>query len=718
LGDPIAAPGGIDASEITAILERHAGVQARDIGLFATALPRAALASEQAKKAPGITRDALASLLRASFGRGEGRPGAVAVRLDGEVFRLTRVRDADRASAIDVAVTKFLDALMAKKEVGFVIAFFASPLLAGVDGAGAFVFEHGLDKPEPGGDFVIELTEPSTVLALDDASLVEVKGTAAQVPVQGADATVPYDGRHVLLCALDYGCDFVQRGFSAPGGGTRLRAIWDQNIPGAGQQSPVAAVPGGFGYGQEFFDGPINWALTKRDPYAALRYDPDAHYYLPGPVAAEHGTQVLDAAGGNGEATGAPGVAPGADLLFVQVAGPPAGAHAPWTAGEVDVIDGLLYAFYRAGQEFAINPPNEPRHAVVNVSLGHNRGAHSGRQPTELVMDALLLQERRAIVVAAGNGRGGGWHASGRVSPAAPRRLSWDFAAPEDWNFARHYGRPPIRNDLEIWYEAPQHRLEITLVSPTGHRLGPVAPGTARIVYRDGDPIGVVSGSMFSAINDAYCLKVRLLAVNDAAESWGVRLRCIGPPQPTLPNAAPDGDAVHFHAWIHSDDPSQSQFAPADQDPRCTLSGWATGERTIVVGAYDGLSTVRSPAPFTSAGPTRDGRPKPELSAPGVGVEAALSKGDRPLPGGWRTASRAPVSGTSIAAPHVAGAIALLYQKNPGATLDDIRQALVATARPDPPYRVADKPPAQPIARWDALYGAGRLDVAAALDAI
>jgi subtilisin family serine protease len=664
------------------------------------------LKSPGAKQAPGLSRDVLQSLLRESFPHDKGRLGAIGVGLDGEVFRLTPIQGDITSEKIDAEVGTFLDALTAKKNDGFVIAFFAAPSLANLEG-------------DPDKDFVIELTEPSTVVPLDGASLAEVQGAAAQVPVDGADATIPYDGRGVLLCTLDYGCDFVQRGISAPGGGTRLQALWDQNLPGQGQQSPVAATPEGFWYGQEFFNGPINWALTKRDPYAALRYDPDAHYYLPGPVEAEHGTQVLDVAAGNGQATRAPGVAPGADLLFVQVAGPPAGAKAPWTATEIDVIDGLLYAFDRAGGKFG-NPPENPkavpRNAVVNVSLGHNRGAHSGKQPTELVMDALLRRpDRRAIVVAAGNGRGGGWHASGNVSPTAPRALTWEFAASEDRAFAKRDGKPPIRNDLEIWYEAAQDRLELTLVAPNGDHLGPITKGNCHAIYLHGEPIGVVVGSTYSAINDAYCLKVRLLAVNDAAESWRVRLRWIDGLPPVFPNAAPDRDSVLFHAWIHSDDPSQSRFAPDDRDPRCTLSGWATGEKTVVVGAYDGLSTVRSPAFFTSAGPTRDGRPKPELSAPGVGVEAALSKGDRPRGGGWRTASRAPVSGTSIAAPHVAGAIALMYQKQPDATLDEIRRMLVATARRDPPYRLADRPPAEPIARWDPLYGAGRLDVAAAV---
>jgi subtilisin family serine protease len=97
--------------------------------------------------------------------------------------------------------------------------------------------------------------------------------------------------------------------------------------------------------------------------------------------------------------------------------------------------------------------------------------------------------------------------------------------------------------------------------------------------------------------------------------------------------------------------------------------GAAAGAITV------GASTVEGRmASFSSAGPTPQSlQLKPELSAPGVGILSSLPARD----GTWDS-----LSGTSMAAPHVAGAAALLTQRHPTWTVPQIKSALAQTARP------------------------------------
>jgi serine protease AprX len=76
-------------------------------------------------------------------------------------------------------------------------------------------------------------------------------------------------------------------------------------------------------------------------------------------------------------------------------------------------------------------------------------------------------------------------------------------------------------------------------------------------------------------------------------------------------------------------------------------------------------------APFSSRGPTLDGRVKPDVVGPGVTVEAAQS---------GTTAGYVEHSGTSMATPYVAGVVALGLQAVPTATPAQVAAALTATA--------------------------------------
>ena len=115
----------------------------------------------------------------------------------------------------------------------------------------------------------------------------------------------------------------------------------------------------------------------------------------------------------------------------------------------------------------------------------------------------------------------------------------------------------------------------------------------------------------------------------------------------------------------------------------------------LTVGALDDKGTPDGSddtvAPFSSRGPALiDGSSKPDLVAPGVGIESLGDPGSllyqaRPSARRWgtiRTASEPylTLSGTSMAAPIVAGTVALMLQANPSLTPENVKAILQRTA--------------------------------------
>jgi serine protease AprX len=130
----------------------------------------------------------------------------------------------------------------------------------------------------------------------------------------------------------------------------------------------------------------------------------------------------------------------------------------------------------------------------------------------------------------------------------------------------------------------------------------------------------------------------------------------------------------------------------------------------ITVGATDDRGTPQLDddelAPFSAYGTTSDGYAKPELVAPGKNIVSLLSHANNGLtqikPGNIVEGRYFRMSGTSTAAPIVAGAVALLLQHEPQLTPDQVKARLMMSAQPfDTPERA----------------GAGYLDIYAALQA-
>jgi len=128
-----------------------------------------------------------------------------------------------------------------------------------------------------------------------------------------------------------------------------------------------------------------------------------------------------------------------------------------------------------------------------------------------------------------------------------------------------------------------------------------------------------------------------------------------------------------------------------------TVGAPGAADAALTVGAVDRRDAL---ADFSSRGPRLgDHGIKPDLVAPGVDIIAARAAGTslgRPVDARYTR-----LSGTSMAAPHVAGAAALVAQQHPDWTPAMLKALLVGTAAPTP----------------GTVYerGGGRLDLAAAV---
>ena len=119
-----------------------------------------------------------------------------------------------------------------------------------------------------------------------------------------------------------------------------------------------------------------------------------------------------------------------------------------------------------------------------------------------------------------------------------------------------------------------------------------------------------------------------------------------------------------------------------------TVTEPANAENVIAVGSFNtkiggGAGSIGDVSTFSSLGPTRDGRIKPDLIAPGSLVYSARSFDATFLPIEIAPNNNYVIhQGTSMSAPHVAGIAALVWESNPNLSSVQIRERLKRTADP------------------------------------
>jgi hypothetical protein len=494
---------------------------------------------------------------------------------------------------------------------------------------------------------VLSLKASQTVRPNLAATVADMGVTPATLPA----GTAPNGGEGVVVGIVDFGCDFAHRNFMKTNGRTRVEALW--------HQAGVATATSPFGYGRLFTAAQIDAALGAANPYASLGYGPAPD--SPGRTGA-HGTHVMDIAAGSGGGSGQAGVAPKATIVFAEAATADIAWQGPGTVNQafgdsVQLLEAVRFCFDRAG--------NRP--CVVNLSLGTNGGPHDGTSLVEQGLDALVNEKpNRAVVIAASNSQEDGIHRAGRVGATGNHSIVWDQS-------------PGGGGEVEIWYPGAR-RLQVSLIAPDGTVFGPVAPGANLPIGQNGDISIFISNRLNDPNNHDNVIGIWVAAGLGSA-NWTIRLRSVG------------GGAVDYHAWVERDDGAQSSFAAPVATH--TLGSISCGRQTITVGSYDAHKVAKPLSSFSSSGPTRDGRQKPEVSAPGHDVIAARS---RTVTGVTRK------SGTSMAAPAVTGLVALIFaeakRKGQTLTIAQLRQRLID--------HVAKTPPATGPGAWDPRYGFGR----------
>jgi subtilisin family serine protease len=542
--------------------------------------------------------------------------------------------------------------------------------------------------PVGGGVYAVEVpvAELESLAALPQVQYVEASrrltsDLVTSVPATGADrlhrpdgATPGLTGVGVVVGIIDSWLDFTLDDFINAEGNTRVAYLWDQSlVPQDGEHAPAE-----FGIGVEYDATAIATALKADDPFSVVR-----HRMEP----ATHGTHVAGIAVGNGRSHDATfpagryiGTAPEATIVFVR----PDTRDQPGVSltHTARVAMAVRYIYARAAQ---LGLP-----CVINMSLSQSGGGHDGQSLVERVID-FHLEERpgRSFVHAAANRQTERIHASGTLTTGAVRILHWQVNGGDG-------GTPdPTANELEIWC-SPRDDVRVRLIDPHGETTPAFEADERHEIPLGGGDTVTVETRRFSPLNGQTLLYVAVEPADGAPVTpgvWQLELSAV---------RARDG---RFDAWIERDNTKHAQqsfFVGADYDPVMTLGTPSTTRLGVTVANYD-HHTDRI-APSSSRGPTRDGRSKPDIAAPGTAIVSSCSLGGRPGEDGNPIPVRIEFSGTSMAAPHVTGIVALLLQRHPTLTAAQIRAVLPASASPAPG-----------VTGFDIAWGFGRIDAVAAL---
>lgn len=431
-------------------------------------------------------------------------------------------------------------------------------------------------------------------------------------------------GDCAIVAIIDEGIDPYHRAFLDADGNSRIDLYWDQRDTTVPSDAPARTV----------LDEAAVLVTRHRIKGGAVYLGSDLDRFDEGERAAlrdgvEHGTAVASIAAGRPagphERHFGGGLAPDARLIVVRF---DAGGQSIGTSvGHLNAL-GLIGS---RAEELGLP-------VVVNISNGMNSGAHDGSSRVEKACAHFVEQPNRAIVKSAGNELGAGRHAQFKIVDANTKVLRW-ISTPSITP-----SREGDADELEVWF-GTHNIYDFVLEDPNRNRTG---------VF----PMRQPMTEKLSTLNDLHVTYEHIATTNPRKSRLSIRI------SPGRKKAVQAGEwklivkAREFrgldtvHAWLEEQLDRQLSFK-ADVERHCTITIPGTGPDVITVGAIEAR-----PQPLVyekgSLGPNADGIVKPDLVAPGIDIAAARAGTDADAMSEAR-------SGTSFAAPHVAGAIALAF---------------------------------------------------------
>ncbi|UHD16375.1 S8 family serine peptidase [Thiocapsa bogorovii] len=463
--------------------------------------------------------------------------------------------------------------------------------------------------------------------------------------VRAADVHRPplaEQGDAAIVGIIDAGIDVLHEAFQDDAGKTRILHVWDQRIPSGPSPSDLDGAPFSQSYGRLYSQSEIQDMIEQDAAPANLR------------DFSGHGTHVASIAAGRPVGGFAGGLAPAAKLVVViphMRSEPGAPPSIGYSSSHVDAL-----AFVQAVAAEAGLP------VAVNVSLGMNAGAHDGSSTLEAAFDEFSGKGRLpgvALVKSAGNERGHKGHARVDVPLNGLAEIAWEASA-------------DARNEdyIEVWFNAFDG-MDFTLITPSGRALPTVSETNPRLNTTSNGNLCRMTLTRNHRDNGDNLLVISIEPDGRPIQPGRWRLQLLGK------SILGQGGGV-THAWVEREGSRAVAFESGDND-EMTLSIPGTADYVITVGACGSALPVML-TDSSSWGPTRDQRPKPDLVAPGADIVAARAGMDDHQATVGNT-------GTSMAAPHVTGSIALVFSKRhkdpakPQVNAVQIRHELIATAQ-------------------------------------